>query len=64
METNQKIRAVQSLQIQHQSGDETACEHIVITINGFMSHGVDPLANWETYCRRKKSIPSILHTLL
>ncbi|KDO31304.1 hypothetical protein SPRG_03920 [Saprolegnia parasitica CBS 223.65] len=53
METNQRIRAVDYLKLEHHSGDISTCEHVVIAVNGFMTHGMDPSTNWATYCQRK-----------
>ncbi|ETV87598.1 hypothetical protein, variant 1 [Aphanomyces astaci] len=53
METSRKIRTVDFLQLSHYCGDELSCDHIVIAINGFMTHGHTPTVNWEAIGRKK-----------
>ncbi|OQS04148.1 structural maintenance of chromosomes protein [Thraustotheca clavata] len=53
METNQQIRTVDYLKLQHVSGDIATCEHVIIAVNGFMTHGMNPSTNWETYYQQK-----------
>ncbi|CAK4097172.1 unnamed protein product [Aphanomyces euteiches] len=53
METNRKIRTVDFLELSHVCGNEETCEHIVIAINGFMTHGYSPSLNWEALFRMK-----------
>ncbi|GAB9463735.1 hypothetical protein Gpo141_00001184 [Globisporangium polare] len=44
-----KRRLLEHLQIKHLSGDESACEHVVLCINGFMTQGSDPSRNWKAW---------------
>ncbi|KAF0754077.1 hypothetical protein AaE_005469, partial [Aphanomyces astaci] len=53
METSRRIRTVDFLQLSHYCGDELSCDHIVIAINGFMTHGHTPTVNWEAIGRKK-----------
>ncbi|OQR80761.1 hypothetical protein ACHHYP_17224 [Achlya hypogyna] len=53
METSQKIRRVEFLKLEHYCGDVASAEHVIITVNGFMTHGADPSANWAAFCERK-----------
>ncbi|KAF0685956.1 Aste57867_22208 [Aphanomyces stellatus] len=53
METNRKIRTVDFFELSHFCGDELTCDHVIIAINGFMTHGYSPSVNWEAICRKK-----------
>lgn len=44
-----KRRLLEHLQIKHLSGDESACEHVVLCINGFMTQGSDPARTWKAW---------------
>ncbi|OQR85720.1 hypothetical protein THRCLA_10644 [Thraustotheca clavata] len=47
---NRQVRLVNWLRLTPYSGDASTCDHIVLTIDGFMSHGRDPKINWGPFC--------------
>ncbi|OQR90644.1 hypothetical protein ACHHYP_05337 [Achlya hypogyna] len=51
MDMNRAVRRVNWLKLVPFSGDVAASEHVIITIDGFMSHGRDPRDNWGALCR-------------
>ncbi|ETW10096.1 hypothetical protein, variant [Aphanomyces invadans] len=53
METSRKIRTVDFLEVKRYCGDALTCDHVVIAINGFMTHGYKPSVNWEAIGRKR-----------
>ncbi|EQC28153.1 hypothetical protein SDRG_14110 [Saprolegnia diclina VS20] len=51
MDMNRAVRRVNWLKLVPFHGDVATSEHIVVTIDGFMSHGRNPRANWDVFCQ-------------